>query len=208
VGRSRPPRRHVCRPLFDRTRKLVLPQDISPSVLRFHPACPFGQGVRHPCPLARYRDIVTDASRAIMRTALTPDARKFDRTALGRRHQARWIAKECPPAVHVGDIQRNIRLQGLCEAKRHPCRVRRAGRSRMAGKTRGHRVSAARDEGLPRLAAPHDGTRMMIGTRFSPPCTLTVTPALCCRIYYQVGNKTNSLDHNSVAYDFQFSTCF
>jgi hypothetical protein len=32
----------------------------------------------------------------------------------------------------------------------------------MAGKTgRGHRVSAARDEGLPRLAAPHDGSRMM-----------------------------------------------
>jgi putative DNA primase/helicase len=65
------------------TRKLVLPQDISPRVLRFHPACPFGEGVRHPCLLALYRDIVTDAPRAIMRTALTPDARKIDRKALG-----------------------------------------------------------------------------------------------------------------------------
>jgi putative DNA primase/helicase len=68
------------------TRNLVLPQDISPRVLRFHPACPFGEGVRHPCLLALYRDIVTDAPRAIMRTALTPDARKFGRKALGPVH--------------------------------------------------------------------------------------------------------------------------
>jgi putative DNA primase/helicase len=66
------------------TRKLVLPQDISPRVLRFHPACPFGEGARHPCLLALYRDIVTDAPRAIMRTALTPDGCKIDRKALGR----------------------------------------------------------------------------------------------------------------------------
>jgi hypothetical protein len=65
------------------TRQLVLPQDISPRALRFHPACPFGEGVRHPCLLALYRHIVTDAPRAIMRTALTPDARKIDRKALG-----------------------------------------------------------------------------------------------------------------------------
>ena len=30
---------------------------------------------------------------------------------------ARWIAKERPQAVHVRDMQRNVRLQGLCEAK-------------------------------------------------------------------------------------------
>ena len=68
------------------TRQLVLPQDISPRALRFHPACPFGEGVRHPCLLALYRDIVTDTPRAIMRTALTPDARKFGRKALGPVH--------------------------------------------------------------------------------------------------------------------------
>jgi hypothetical protein len=67
-------------------RNLVLPPDISPRALRFHPACPFGEGVRHPCLLALYRDIVTDTPRAIMRTALTPDARKFGRKALGPVH--------------------------------------------------------------------------------------------------------------------------
>jgi hypothetical protein len=64
-------------------RELVLPPDVSPRVLRLHPACPFGEGRRHPCLLALYRDIATDAPRAIMRTALTPDGRKIDRMALG-----------------------------------------------------------------------------------------------------------------------------
>jgi putative DNA primase/helicase len=65
------------------TRGLTLPPDVSPRVLRFHPACPFGESVRHPCLLALYRDIATDAPRAVMRTALTPDARKINRMALG-----------------------------------------------------------------------------------------------------------------------------
>jgi uncharacterized protein (DUF983 family) len=55
------------------TRRLELPDDISPRVLRFHPQCPFGRGVRHPCLLALYRDICTDAPRAVERTALNPD---------------------------------------------------------------------------------------------------------------------------------------
>jgi putative DNA primase/helicase len=82
------------------TRKLVLPPDISPRVLRFHPACPFGEGTRHPCLLALYRKIEMPRSMptviwrqdepiiesepcAIMRTALSPDACKIDRKALG-----------------------------------------------------------------------------------------------------------------------------
>ena len=65
------------------TRRLVLPSDVSPRVLRFHPACPFGKGAHHPCLLALYRAIAGDVPRAIMRTALTPDARKIDRKALG-----------------------------------------------------------------------------------------------------------------------------
>jgi hypothetical protein len=64
------------------TRRLVLPPDVSPRVLRFHARCPFGQEA-HPCVLALYRDLVTDEPRAIMRTALTPDAQKIDRKALG-----------------------------------------------------------------------------------------------------------------------------
>jgi hypothetical protein len=65
-------------------RSLALPADISPRVVRFHPACPFGEGVRHPCMIALYRDVMTDAPRAIMRTALTPDGAKIDRKALGQ----------------------------------------------------------------------------------------------------------------------------
>jgi hypothetical protein len=61
----------------------MLPPDLSPRVLRFHQHCPFGEGVRHPCLLALYRDIATDEPRAIMRTALTTDGRKIDRKALG-----------------------------------------------------------------------------------------------------------------------------
>jgi hypothetical protein len=64
-------------------RYLVLPADLLPRVLRFHRNCPFGQGVRHLCLVALYRDIRTDAPRAIMRTALAPDGRKIDRKALG-----------------------------------------------------------------------------------------------------------------------------
>jgi hypothetical protein len=56
----------------------------------------------------------------------------------------------------------------------------------MAGKTgRGHRVWAARDEGLPRLAAPPDGSRMIdrheIFRSIDP---LPATPALCVELQY------------------------
>jgi hypothetical protein len=65
------------------TRALTLPLHVALRVLRFHGNCPFGQGVRHACLLALYQDSRTDEPRAIMRTALTPDARKIDRKALG-----------------------------------------------------------------------------------------------------------------------------
>jgi hypothetical protein len=55
------------------TRRLELPDDVSPRVLRFHPHCPFGEGVRVPCLVALYRDIISDAPRAIERTALNSD---------------------------------------------------------------------------------------------------------------------------------------
>jgi hypothetical protein len=62
----------------------LLPPDLSPRVLRFHPACPFGEGTRHPCLLALYRSIVGDEPTGIMRTALTPDGRKIDRKGTGK----------------------------------------------------------------------------------------------------------------------------
>jgi putative DNA primase/helicase len=75
--------RYLTRPKIEDGRGLTLPPNISPRTLRFHPACPFGEGARHPCLLALYRSIVGDEPRAIMRTALSPDARKIDRKALG-----------------------------------------------------------------------------------------------------------------------------
>jgi hypothetical protein len=64
-------------------RELTLPPDLSPRVLRFHPRCPYGKGERHPCLVALYRDIRTDAPRAIMRTALAPEGAKISRMARG-----------------------------------------------------------------------------------------------------------------------------
>jgi Toprim domain len=53
------------------------------SVLRFHPTCPFGHGERHPCILALLRTVFTNEPQAIHRIALTQDARKLGRMALG-----------------------------------------------------------------------------------------------------------------------------
>jgi hypothetical protein len=74
---------YLTRPKIEGGRGLTLPADISPRVLRFHPACPFGEGARYPCLLALYRSIVGDEPRAVMRTALSPDACKIDRKAFG-----------------------------------------------------------------------------------------------------------------------------
>ncbi len=65
------------------TRKLVLPPDVSPRVLRFHPRCPFGPGAFHPCLIGLFTTIVGGRPIAVHRTALTPDARKIDRRTLG-----------------------------------------------------------------------------------------------------------------------------
>jgi hypothetical protein len=52
-------------------------------VLRFHPSCLFGPGVRYPCLVALYRDITTNEPRGIHRTALTGDGCKIGRMTLG-----------------------------------------------------------------------------------------------------------------------------
>jgi hypothetical protein len=63
-------------------RQLSLP-DRHEEVLRFHAACPFGPGVRHPCLVALFRDVATNKPKAIHRTALAPDGKKIDRKVLG-----------------------------------------------------------------------------------------------------------------------------
>jgi DNA polymerase I-like protein with 3'-5' exonuclease and polymerase domains len=61
------------------------------NVLRFHPRCPFGPGTQHPCLLALFRDVETDAPAGIHRIALTPDAQKIERRMFGRWPTARAI---------------------------------------------------------------------------------------------------------------------
>jgi len=52
------------------------------AVLRFDPACPFGDD-KPPCLVALIRDIIVDEPQAIQRTALAADGRKIDRRGLG-----------------------------------------------------------------------------------------------------------------------------
>jgi DNA polymerase len=61
----------------------ALPADLD-KVLRFHPHCPFGQSLRHPCLLALLRNPTTDAPTGIQRIALTSAAKKIDRRMLGQ----------------------------------------------------------------------------------------------------------------------------
>jgi phage/plasmid primase-like uncharacterized protein len=51
-------------------------------VLRFEPDCPFGDD-RSTCLIALVRDIITDAPKAIQRTALDAEGSKIDRRSLG-----------------------------------------------------------------------------------------------------------------------------
>jgi putative DNA primase/helicase len=65
-----------------KTRGLALP-DQADDALRFHPCCPYGKGTRYPCLIGLYRDVKTNETKAIHRTALTPDGQKIGRKALG-----------------------------------------------------------------------------------------------------------------------------
>ena len=61
----------------------ILPAD---APLRFHPNCPFDSGVRYPCLIALYRDVVTDEPAGIHRIALVPGVfagAKVQRKSLG-----------------------------------------------------------------------------------------------------------------------------
>jgi hypothetical protein len=56
----------------------------SEAVLRFHPSCPIGLDQRHPCLMALFRDVKSDAPAGIHRVSLTSEAQKIDRRMLGR----------------------------------------------------------------------------------------------------------------------------
>jgi DNA polymerase len=71
----------------------ILPDCVN-EALRFHPNCPFGSGVRHPCLVARYTDVVTDEFAGIHRIALRADVfagAKVQRKSLGSWPRPRAI---------------------------------------------------------------------------------------------------------------------
>ncbi|ONF46457.1 DUF7146 domain-containing protein [Methylobacterium radiotolerans] len=74
------PQGKLCERHF-RQRRVTCADDIAGSVLRFHPACPFGQ-TRMPAIVACMRDITTGELRAIHRTALSAKGQKIDRKML------------------------------------------------------------------------------------------------------------------------------
>ncbi len=80
----------------------ALPTD--DAMLRFHPRCPFGPGVRLPCLIALYRDVETDAPAGIHRIALTEDVLftggKVKRLTLGSWPNPRAI-KLWPATDHL-----------------------------------------------------------------------------------------------------------
>lgn len=72
------------------SRGLTLPTGMD-HVIRFHPNCPFRPGERHPCMVALYRHIHTNAPLGIHRTgfnadgaAMKTDGQKIDRKMLGK----------------------------------------------------------------------------------------------------------------------------
>jgi DNA polymerase I-like protein with 3'-5' exonuclease and polymerase domains len=60
------------------------------AVLRFHPRCTFDEN-RHPCVLALFRDVETDAVAGVHRIALTANAEKIGRKMLGAWPRPRAI---------------------------------------------------------------------------------------------------------------------
>lgn len=68
--------------VYLQSRGLTLP-DPTCSAIRFHPKCPFGPSVRHPCMVTLFRDIRTNEPKALLRTALEPDGKKIGRKMLG-----------------------------------------------------------------------------------------------------------------------------
>jgi hypothetical protein len=71
----------------------ILPNGVS-EALRFHPNCPFGSGVRYPCLVARYTDVLTDEFAGIHRIAVTADVfagAKVRRMSLGSWPKPRAI---------------------------------------------------------------------------------------------------------------------
>ena len=96
----------------------VLPETVG-EALRFHPECPFNRAA-HPCLIALFRDVATDAPAGIHRIALTAEAQKIERRMLGR-----WPA---PRAVKLWPAERSLVVgEGIETVLAAATRVKLAG---------------------------------------------------------------------------------
>ena len=87
--------------------------------LRFHPECPFNRAA-HPCLIALFRDVATDAPAGIHRIALTAEAQKIERRMLGR-----WPT---PRAVKLWPAERSLVVgEGIETVLAAATRVKLAG---------------------------------------------------------------------------------
>lgn len=80
--------------------------ELPTGALRFLPNCIFGKGVRHPCLVALFRDVKTNAPTGIHRTALTAEALKIDRKSLGRKRGSAiklWPDDEVTSGLVIGE---------------------------------------------------------------------------------------------------------
>jgi putative DNA primase/helicase len=72
------------------SRELELDEDLAGRVLRFHPACPWGKGVKAPCLVAAFRPVRNGPGEegppsAIIRIGLTPEGVKLSKGGDGKR---------------------------------------------------------------------------------------------------------------------------
>ena len=96
----------------------ALPETVG-EALRFHPECPFNRAA-HPCLIALFRDVATDAPAGIHRIALTAEAQKIERRMLGR-----WPT---PRAVKLWPAERSLVVgEGIETVLAAATRVKLAG---------------------------------------------------------------------------------
>jgi putative DNA primase/helicase len=100
------PRGTLAEKYLRETRKLDLPDDLSGSVIRFHPRCPWrkentGKTERVPALVAAFRSIDDDSITAIHRIALNLDGTKRGRMMLGPVRRA---------AVKLGSIKDELAI--------------------------------------------------------------------------------------------------
>ena len=83
-------------------RRLNLTDEVAGTVIRWHPAGPWGQG-RAPMMIAAMCDVVTGEVRAVHRTAFSPEGEKIDRKMFGPAAGSAIMLSPASDTVAVGE---------------------------------------------------------------------------------------------------------